>query len=283
MENKTKKVRDWRCYYPDSPISTFKTLPNSNFSFGEVEGFDAHCFFLSLMVFFFLFSIFIVITIVIISIHFFVYLFIPLSPSSELSLLLQSIYIFFVYLFLLFFPIECQATCFKKSSYIFSKSGRHWRQNWFVCDKQGGYLVSIETQEEWQFISHEIQKRGTSNTSAWHIGLEKNRGVWTWKSGEKLNISKWRDSQPDGNNYYVEISKNRGLFNRVRWYDKNAFICEMPGGKITFQPWSILCAEILAVLHLCQEKFLLLLKSKNVVHIICSAHLTCTCERRMNF
>ena len=30
-------------------------------------------------------------------------------------------------------------------------------------------------------------------------------------------------------------------------------------------------------------KFLLLLKSKNVVHIICSAHLTCTCERRMNF
>ena len=28
-----------------SPISTFKTLPNSNFSFGEVESFDAHCFF----------------------------------------------------------------------------------------------------------------------------------------------------------------------------------------------------------------------------------------------
>ena len=32
-----------------SPISTLKTLPNSNFSFGEEEGFDAHSF-LSLMV-----------------------------------------------------------------------------------------------------------------------------------------------------------------------------------------------------------------------------------------
>ena len=36
-------------------------------------------------------------------------------------------------------------------------------------------------------------------------------------------------------------------------------------------------------LALVSGKFLLLLKSKNVVHMTCSAHLTCTCERRMNF
>ena len=36
-------------------------------------------------------------------------------------------------------------------------------------------------------------------------------------------------------------------------------------------------------LALVSGKFLLLLKSKNVVHIICSAHLTYTCEQRMNF
>ena len=35
-------------------------------------------------------------------------------------------------------------------------------------------------------------------------------------------------------------------------------------------------------LALVSGKFLLLLKSKNVVHIISSAHLTCKCERRMN-
>ena len=135
-----------------------------------------------------------------------------------------------------FFPIECQATCFKNSSYIFSKSGNDWVDNKIVCYDQGGYLVSIETEEEWQFISHEIQKRGTSNTSAWHIGLYKELGVWTWLNGEKLNISKWRDSQPDGNDAWAEISKNGGLFNGISRGDKNAFICEMPGGKITFQP-----------------------------------------------
>ena len=105
-----------------------------------------------------------------------------------------------------------------------------------VCRYQGGDLVSIETEEEWQFISHKIQKRGTSNTSAWHIGLRKVFGDWTWLSGEKLSISKWRDSQSDGNKNQAEISKNGGLFNGISWFDENAFICEMPGGKITFQP-----------------------------------------------
>ena len=36
-------------------------------------------------------------------------------------------------------------------------------------------------------------------------------------------------------------------------------------------------------LALVSGKFLLFLLAKNVFHIICSAHLTCTCERRMNF
>ena len=164
----------------------------------------------------------------------FIYSFV--SIIRIITIVTISIHFFSFIYSLNFFPIECQATCFKNSSYIFSKSGKDWVYNWQVCGYQGGDLVSIETEEEWQFISHEIQKRGTSNTSAWHIGLVKKRGVWTWESGEKLNISKWRDSQPDGNDRYAEISKNGGLFKSISPGDKNAFICEMSGGKITFQP-----------------------------------------------
>ena len=101
---------------------------------------------------------------------------------------------------------------------------------------QKGYLVSIETEEEWQFINREIQKRGTWNASAWHIGLKKKGKVWTWLSGETLNISKWRDSEPGGNDKRAEISKNGGLFNSIPTLSRNAYICETPGGKITFQP-----------------------------------------------
>ena len=188
--------------------------------------------------FLFLLHIFIVITIVIISIRFFLYLFIFLSPCHHQNYHYcynQYTFSSFIYSFINFF-IECQATCFKNSCYIFSKSGRYWYSNRNVCYLQGGYLVSIETEEEWQFINDEIQKRGTWSTSAWHIGLWKTYRDWTWRSGEKLSISKWRDSQPDGNDSCAEISKNGGFFDGTSCYDKNAFICEMPGGKITFQP-----------------------------------------------
>ena len=146
-----------------------------------------------------------------------------------------DIHFSFIYLFLYFLLIESQATCFKNSSYIFSKRGRVWNNNRRICSSQKGYLASIETEEEWQFINCEIQKRGISSNSTWHIGLEKKDGVWTWLSGEQLKISKWRDSQPDSNDKWAEISKNGGLFNGISTLSRNAYICEMPGGEITFQ------------------------------------------------
>ena len=109
-----------------------------------------------------------------------------------------------MYLFLYFLPIECQVTCFKNSSYILSKRGRVLDINKHICSSQGGDLVSIETEEEWQFINRETQKRGTWTTGAWHIGLEKEGEVWTWLSGERLNISKWQICEPDDNDRKAE-------------------------------------------------------------------------------
>ena len=124
--------------------------------------------------------------------------------------------------------VECQETRFESSWYTFSKWGRSWSRNRKTCGYQGGYLVSIETEEEWQFINHEIQKRSSWNTSAWHIGLtRKKNNTWTWESGEKLNISKWRDSEDKGR---AKISKNESLFNKISRSEINAFICEMPEG-----------------------------------------------------
>ena len=65
-------------------------------------------------------------------------------------------------------------------------------------------------------------------------GLWKRDGVWIWDSAQQLNISKWRDSKPDGNEACAEISKNGGLFNSISCCDKNAYVCEMLRGKITF-------------------------------------------------
>ena len=132
---------------------------------------------------------------------------------------------------LIYFVLECQETCFNNSWYTFSKWGRQWWWNKKACKYQGGYLVSIESEEEWQFINHEIQNRSSWNTSAWHIGLRKTAQIWTWESGARLNIWKWRDSITKNRRPRAEISKNGSLFNSIFWNDSNAFICEMPGGK----------------------------------------------------
>lgn len=35
------------------------------------------------------------------------------------------------------------------------------------------------------------------------------------------------------NDDFSDISKNGGLSNGISWFDKNAYICKMPGGKIS--------------------------------------------------
>ena len=57
----------------------------------------------------------------------------------------------------------------------------------------GGDLVSIETEEEWNFINDEIQRRNTTNyDNKWSIGLTKKKaGNWSWVSGRTLTICKW--------------------------------------------------------------------------------------------
>ncbi|PFX17532.1 Macrophage mannose receptor 1 [Stylophora pistillata] len=123
----------------------------------------------------------------------------------------------------------CQDTRLKSSSHTFSKRGKSWRQNRGTCVNQGGDLVSIKTEEEWQFIYREIRKCNTWDTSAWHIGLQYEAGEWIWASRVLLYISKWRSSHPDGYARWAEISKNDSLFNSIPRYVLKAFICEMPG------------------------------------------------------
>ena len=87
------------------------------------------------------------------------------SSIKIITIAINSIH-FLKYIYFFFFH-RVPSNLFQNSSYIFSKSGRNSRDNWRVCTFQGGYLVSIETEEDWQFINDEIQKRGTSNTSTW--------------------------------------------------------------------------------------------------------------------
>lgn len=101
----------------------------------------------------------------------------------------------------------------------------------------GGDLVSIETEEEWNFIADEIQMRNASiPKNGWSIGLMKKAGNWTWVSGTPLTISKWGDGQPSGDGKLTHIYKQSSNGERVVIGDcsedfGSGYICEISRGR----------------------------------------------------
>ncbi|XP_078352793.1 uncharacterized protein LOC144637605 [Oculina patagonica] len=132
-----------------------------------------------------------------------------------------------------FAEIESGNVLFGDSCYSFTESGKTWNENRDTCKSKGGDLVSMETEEEWQFVNEEIQKRCIAKPRVWHIGLTKIGANWTWVNGRPLTISKWQDGQPSGDGNVTVMSKDipqntQGLLNDLSENSIRAFICEMP-------------------------------------------------------
>ena len=111
------------------------------------------------------------------------------------------------------------------------------------CRRQGGDLVSFETEEEWNFINDEIQRRNsTKYKNKWSIGLTKRAGNWTWVNGGPLTIRKWGTGEPSSEHdaafmYKLNNNGERGVFgsvNRTRWGNQQAYICEISKGELIF-------------------------------------------------
>ena len=145
-----------------------------------------------------------------------------------------------------FYFIECPDIFFQNSWYIFTKKGKGWNKNRKICPSQGGELVSIETEEEWNFINDEIQNRSTILSCScdcnqyhlydkWYIGLEKKGEKWTWVNGKLVNMSNWAEEPKcEGAAAYIgkrSIKGNQRLFYEVHGSEKLPYICEIPRGK----------------------------------------------------
>lgn len=118
---------------------------------------------------------------------------------------------------------------------MFTKSGKTWTENQNSCKDKGGDLVSMETEEEWQFINRHIQTLTLAGSSEWHIGLKKQGQKWNWVSGKPLTIVKWQQQQPSGDGDVTVMSKDRpagtqGLFDDLPDGTERAYICEIPRG-----------------------------------------------------
>ena len=132
--------------------------------------------------------------------------------------------------------VVCSNPSFENRLYTFLEKGGTWNKSRDHCRSQGGDLVSIETEDERNFIKKEIQK---SNDTFYHIGLEKKAGNWTWVNGRQLNFQQWIKnlSNPDGEVASISWKSNDG-FMQVKSGARDSdspYICEFHKGNSKLQ------------------------------------------------
>ena len=161
-------------------------------------------------------------------------------PSESFQFVCHH-YDHYYFCFHLYHFLECPDITFKNSWYIISVKRFSWHWNRNKCQSQGGDLVSIETEEEWNFINDEIQRRNmTKKDNRWSIGLIKKAGNWTWVSERPLNICKWGQGEPSGEHdvaFMYNLDSNGVVFGTLEctsWKSRHACICEISKGELIF-------------------------------------------------
>lgn len=125
-----------------------------------------------------------------------------------------------------------------------------WENALAYCQGVNGYLATITSPEENEFVYNYMKKRGYESA---YFGLTDNgtEGTWTWCNGEALNYTNWASGEPNGGtgeNYalfyykYSDGTWNDGDFvdRATRSGEGPAFICEWGeyevGGQDTTEP-----------------------------------------------
>lgn len=73
----------------------------------------------------------------------------------------------------------------------------YWSEAREKCEEEGGYLATITSQEEQNFVADLIEVKGEKK-NYWLGGTDnEEEGVWRWITGEDWSYTNWRENQPD--------------------------------------------------------------------------------------
>ena len=125
------------------------------------------------------------------------------------------------------------------SCYTFDKRKWKWPDARDSCKSNNKILAVLESEQEWQFITNEIQNKTGNERNEWFIGLKKNLTTqkWTWINGKSVAIDKWYKggNDPDPTDSYGMIHKEypkgfKGSFSTLKGYLRRGWICEEETG-----------------------------------------------------
>ena len=109
-----------------------------------------------------------------------------------------------------------------------------WTDSEKQCRKNGGQLVTLETERKWKFVKEEIQNLSNSAHNEWFIGLKtgyRKGEDWQWITGQQLTNPHWQNHEPSGDGQCAVIAKEYppgtyGKYNDLSCLASKAFICE---------------------------------------------------------
>ena len=126
---------------------------------------------------------------------------------------------------------ENPGTTWNDHEYLVVEGDYTWDEAKELCEKQGGYLAVITSQEEQSFIQELI--KGKNNEGFW-LGAENSGDTWTWGNGEAFEYQNWDSGEPNGDSsdMKLQIYEENGKWDDT-WSDgdisgikEHGYICE---------------------------------------------------------
>lgn len=101
-----------------------------------------------------------------------------------------------------------------------------WSKAKLQCETLSGYLATITSENEQNFIADAFLDSSGDALKGYHIGGQKLSGKWKWINNETWNYTNWWDGHP------FNVADRLSIYNDGYWLDKNisknidGYICE---------------------------------------------------------
>ncbi|MDY4255624.1 MAG: C-type lectin domain-containing protein [Oscillospiraceae bacterium] len=128
--------------------------------------------------------------------------------------------------------IPSDAVEFNGHYYKIYESKIPWKEAKQSCEDNGGYLVTITSKEENEFVKQIVADSGL-NSIAYGGYYDADSDSWKWVTGERFDFTDWGPNEPNNNalhkEYFLEIYSDPNY--TLKWNDCNentlgGYICE---------------------------------------------------------
>ena len=93
-----------------------------------------------------------------------------------------------------------------------------WEEAVAYCQELGGYMATISSDEENEFLYEMLQESPYSDAYFGYTDVQE-EGVWKWVNGEETTYTNWQDGEPNDENGIEEYAMFYHMTGNSRWND----------------------------------------------------------------